>query len=48
MVTAYDDDDHRIRALTAGACAYVVKPFEPRHLVSEIARSLKRRSGPED
>ena len=48
MVTAYDDEDHRLRAMAAGACGYVVKPFEPPQLVSEIVRSVHDRCGPEN
>jgi DNA-binding response OmpR family regulator len=43
MVTAYDDEDHRLRAMAVGASGYVVKPFEPKQLVSEILRSLEDR-----
>jgi CheY-like chemotaxis protein len=45
MVTAYDDDDHRMRSLAAGACGYVTKPFSPQGLVEQIKQALESAQG---
>ena len=42
MVTAYGDEKHRAEAMEAGACGYVVKPFNPRELVNIIRTALKK------
>ncbi|MCU5772518.1 response regulator transcription factor [Erwiniaceae bacterium BAC15a-03b] len=44
LLTARDATDDRVRGLDLGADDYVVKPFEPRELVSRI-NSVLRRSG---
>ncbi len=41
MVTAYSDEKHRAEAMEAGACEYIVKPFNPRELVDIIRTALK-------
>jgi response regulator NasT len=42
MVTAYADEEHRARALAAGAYGYVVKPFSPRELVQQVKEAVSR------
>ena len=39
-VTAFDENEHRTQALTAGFDAYLVKPVLPSALVQEIARLI--------
>ncbi|WP_199552992.1 response regulator transcription factor [Streptomyces sp. N35] len=46
MLSAQDDERHRIRGLEIGADDYVTKPFSPRELVLRI-NAVLRRSTPE-
>ena len=39
-VTAFDDNERRTQALTAGFAAYLVKPILPSALVQEVARLI--------
>jgi two-component system, OmpR family, phosphate regulon response regulator PhoB len=43
MVTAREDDEAREGALTAGAAAYLLKPFSPRVLLDLVYTLLERR-----
>lgn len=51
FITAFADDNARTQALKAGACAYLVKPFEEDDLLDCVNRALKQqdatRSGEE-
>ncbi len=40
MMTAFGDIDHAVKAMQAGACHYLAKPFEPQRLLSEVARFM--------
>jgi DNA-binding response OmpR family regulator len=44
MLTARGDDDDRIAGLELGADDYLVKPFNPRELVSRVRAILRRTS----
>jgi FixJ family two-component response regulator len=43
FITAFADETTRARALTAGACRYLVKPFEEDELLEAIRQALRRR-----
>ena len=45
VLSAIGDEDHKVRALEAGADDYVTKPFGPAELRSRI-RAVLRRAGP--
>ena len=47
FVTSHADDDARLRALAAGAVAYLYKPFHEKELLNAIDAALKRSSGDE-
>ncbi len=47
MLTARSSEDDRITGLDLGADDYLVKPFNPRELVSRV-RAILRRSSPSD
>jgi DNA-binding response OmpR family regulator len=47
MLTARGDDDDRITGLELGADDYLVKPFNPRELVSRV-RAILRRAGKQE
>ena len=36
VLSAVGDEDHKVRALEAGADDYVTKPFSPRELVARL------------
>ena len=36
VLSAIDDEDHKVRALEAGADDYVTKPFSPRELIARL------------
>ncbi len=40
LMTAYGDIERAVAAMRAGACDYLLKPFEPANLVSYVARYL--------
>ena len=42
MVTAQDDQEHRIKGLDLGADDYITKPYDPREIISRIRNTLKR------
>jgi two-component system, OmpR family, KDP operon response regulator KdpE len=42
VLTAVDDEDHKVRALDAGADDYIVKPFCPRELIARLHAILRR------
>ena len=46
VLSAMGDEDHKVRALEAGADDYVTKPFSPRELVARL-RAILRRSTPQ-
>ena len=42
VLSAMGDEDHKVRALEAGADDYVTKPFSPRELVARLNAILRR------
>jgi two-component system KDP operon response regulator KdpE len=42
VLSAVGDEDHKVRALEAGADDYVTKPFSPRELVARLNAALRR------
>jgi len=42
MLTAQDDEDNKLTGLELGADDYIVKPFNPRELLSRVRNTLKR------
>ncbi len=42
MLTSYDDEDHQVRGLTAGADDYVTKPYNLRVLIARVNALLRR------
>ena len=42
MLTARDDEDHKIHGLEAGIDDYITKPFSPRELVARLKSVLRR------
>jgi two-component system, OmpR family, KDP operon response regulator KdpE len=42
VLSAVGDEDHKVRALEAGADDYVTKPFSPRELVARLNAVLRR------
>jgi two-component system KDP operon response regulator KdpE len=46
VLSAVGDEDHKVRALEAGADDYVTKPFSPRELVARL-QAILRRAAPE-
>ena len=44
VLSAMGEEDHKVRALEAGADDYVTKPFSPRELVARL-RAILRRAG---
>jgi two-component system, OmpR family, KDP operon response regulator KdpE len=42
VLSAVGDEDHKVRALEAGADDYVTKPFSPRELVARLQAALRR------
>jgi two-component system KDP operon response regulator KdpE len=46
VLSAVGDEEHKVRALEAGADDYVTKPFSPRELVARL-RAILRRAAPE-
>ncbi|HVP02126.1 MAG TPA: response regulator transcription factor [Solirubrobacteraceae bacterium] len=45
VLSAIDDEHHKVRALNAGADDYVTKPFAPRELVARVRATLRRAQG---
>jgi two-component system KDP operon response regulator KdpE len=45
VLSAVGDEEHKVRALEAGADDYVTKPFSPRELVARL-RAILRRAAP--
>jgi len=45
VLSAIDDEDHKVRALEAGADDYVTKPFSPRELIARLEAALRRAPG---
>lgn len=41
--SGYEDSSKRKRCLDLGAFSYLVKPFEPEYLVSEVERAIESR-----
>jgi FixJ family two-component response regulator len=41
FITAHHDDNARARAMKAGAVAFLVKPFDARHLIGCIEIALQ-------
>jgi two-component system KDP operon response regulator KdpE len=48
VLSAIGEEDHKVRALQAGADDYVTKPFGPRELVARLEAALRRASAPGD
>jgi diguanylate cyclase (GGDEF)-like protein len=48
MATGNADADDKVRAFSAGADDYIVKPFSPRELTSRMNAALRRRDGGAD
>jgi len=42
--SGYEDSGKRKKCLDLGAFAYLVKPFEPEYLVSEVERAIESRN----
>ncbi len=42
MLTAQDDEDDKLTGLELGADDYIIKPFNPRELISRVNNTLKR------
>jgi two-component system KDP operon response regulator KdpE len=42
VLSAVGEEDHKVRALEAGADDYVTKPFSPRELVARLHAALRR------
>jgi two-component system, OmpR family, KDP operon response regulator KdpE len=42
VMSAIDDEHHKVRALDAGADDYLTKPFAPRELVARVRATLRR------
>lgn len=47
MLTAKDDEDHKIQGLNLGADDYITKPFSPREVIARV-RTVLRRAGSEN
>ena len=45
VLSAVGDEDHKVRALEAGADDYVTKPFSPRELVARLRAVMRRAAG---
>jgi two-component system KDP operon response regulator KdpE len=45
VLSAIDEEHHKVRALNAGADDYVTKPFAPRELVARVHATLRRAQG---
>lgn len=48
VLSAIDDEDHKVRALEAGADDYITKPFSPRELIARLEAALRRAPGSVD
>lgn len=48
MVTAKDEQHHKVAGLELGADDYVTKPFASRELIARIRSVLRRAAGPDD
>jgi FixJ family two-component response regulator len=44
FITAFADEPVRVQALSAGACRYLVKPFEEDELLEGIREALQRQN----
>jgi two-component system KDP operon response regulator KdpE len=42
VLSAVGEEDHKVRALEAGADDYVTKPFSPRELIARLQAALRR------
>lgn len=42
MLTAQDDEDNKLTGLELGADDYIIKPFNPRELLSRVKNTLRR------
>src|SRR5690606_2717229 len=42
MLTAQENEDHKLEGLELGADDYIIKPFNSRELVSRVRNTLKR------
>ena len=47
FISAYGRGETIARALSIGACDYIVKPFSPTELIARIGAGLRGRAGPE-
>jgi two-component system KDP operon response regulator KdpE len=45
VLSAIDEEHHKVRALNAGADDYVTKPFASRELVARVRATLRRANG---
>lgn len=45
VLSAIDDEEHKVQALEAGADDYVTKPFSPRELIARLEAALRRAPG---
>jgi two-component system KDP operon response regulator KdpE len=45
VLSAVGDEEHKVRALEAGADDYVTKPFSPRELVARLRAVMRRAAG---
>ncbi len=45
VLSAIDEEHHKVRALNAGADDYVTKPFTPHELVARVRATLRRAQG---
>ena len=41
FITAFSDETVRVRAMKAGALAFLIKPVDPHHLVEHLEKALK-------
>ncbi len=41
FITAYSDENVRIRAMKAGALAFLIKPIDCHHLIDHVEKALK-------
>lgn len=44
FITAFADEAVRVRALSAGACRYLIKPFGEEELLEGIREALQRQN----
>ncbi len=46
LMTAFGDVDKAVAAMRGGACDFMLKPFEPKALLEQIARYATSRRSP--